>query len=564
MGAATFSSLSYESSETGNHKLNDGGFPEHIWCGTCTRGNSRRYSRKSPETAEEELQRRRRRKKRTEFRDVMVGSDEIVKPDCRMLQSGRGGCSLSCSPAFHITQKQQEVEEGNYEDEKENNGIQNRLGGNKSEIEQATSKRPKTQKLEPVTPGNTNEGEVWEELRRENQRADSAVLSELDNFMMPVADKDNKRGLMKAHQEGGRLEKLWASFIPVPTPVGEKPAEDQNERLRKRLQGTPPLTPTNFLAKLTEGEVPSPPRAVSNVVDGDGDVENLNPEVAHLKDSSVPKKEEENQSQGSVWEELVEEQHSEIKADSEGLHGRLFKDFESRFKQRTPPQQRRSKRSSGGSSARRRPSSVAGGQKRRGSLLHTMNEKKACNVGIGLSGIKLKPNQIVGALRRLDMKVLSPDTVTRLVAIFPSQQEIQLSSKYRGNPEDLDPAERFFNLIATQLPTPNARLQAALMITEFSQKLESVRESVKRMQRGCLAIRESRPLRTVLKAVLKLGNFMNTGKSGYVYGFKLSTLPMLVSIRSAYDKKLSLLGYIVTHLQKEKPGLAEEVNLFFD
>ena len=58
-----------------------------------------------------------------------------------------------------------------------------------------------------------------------------------------------------------------------------------------------------------------------------------------------------------------------------------------------------------------------------------------------------------------------------------------------------------------------------------------------------MSIRNSEKLKKILEIILAFGNYMNSGKRGSVYGFKLTSLEALVETKST-DKTQNLLHYI--------------------
>ena len=62
----------------------------------------------------------------------------------------------------------------------------------------------------------------------------------------------------------------------------------------------------------------------------------------------------------------------------------------------------------------------------------------------------------------------------------------------------------------------------------------------------------SKKLRSFLEIVLAFGNYLNSGKRGPAYGFKLQSLDSLVDAKSG-DRKLCLLHYIIETIHKKFP-----------
>lgn len=73
----------------------------------------------------------------------------------------------------------------------------------------------------------------------------------------------------------------------------------------------------------------------------------------------------------------------------------------------------------------------------------------------------------------------------------------------------------------------------------------------------------SKKLRALLEIILAFGNYLNSGKRGPAYGFKLQSLDALVDAKSA-DRKQSLLHYIIETVHRKVPEAASwDVDLRF-
>lgn len=66
---------------------------------------------------------------------------------------------------------------------------------------------------------------------------------------------------------------------------------------------------------------------------------------------------------------------------------------------------------------------------------------------------------------------------------------------------------------------------------------------------SCSEVVKSSKLRKVLEVVLAFGNFMNQGRRGNAFGFKLSSLNNILDTKSSTDKDVTLLHYIIKTLE---------------
>ena len=65
----------------------------------------------------------------------------------------------------------------------------------------------------------------------------------------------------------------------------------------------------------------------------------------------------------------------------------------------------------------------------------------------------------------------------------------------------------------------------------------------------------SKKLRSLLEIVLAFGNYLNSGKRGPAYGFKLQSLDALIDAKSG-DRRQCLLHFIIETIHKKMPQIA--------
>ena len=71
---------------------------------------------------------------------------------------------------------------------------------------------------------------------------------------------------------------------------------------------------------------------------------------------------------------------------------------------------------------------------------------------------------------------------------------------------------------------------------------------------SCSEVVTSGKLRKVLEVVLAFGNFMNQGRRGNAFGFKLSSLNNILDTKSSTDKDVTLLHYVIKTLESKVSG----------
>eukprot|EP00873_Tetraselmis_striata_P025869 jgi/Tetstr1/446133/TSEL_033732.t2 len=191
----------------------------------------------------------------------------------------------------------------------------------------------------------------------------------------------------------------------------------------------------------------------------------------------------------------------------------------------------------------------------RSSVVHMLLDlKRAANVEIMLSNIKMDYSDIVTAILGLEADRLAPETVEQLQRFVPSHEEGEMLRGYvdaGGSPDSLGRAERFF-LHLIKIP----RLSSKLNALEFRVGFDSCRIWVDKVLDGihtaCTQVLSSGRLRRMLEVVLKLGNTLNEGTRNKSKGFKLASLHRLYDTRS-FDGRTTLLHYMVAHIEHTDP-----------
>lgn len=75
-------------------------------------------------------------------------------------------------------------------------------------------------------------------------------------------------------------------------------------------------------------------------------------------------------------------------------------------------------------------------------------------------------------------------------------------------------------------------------------------------------ISRSRRVKRILEVVLAFGNYMNRGNRAGALGFKVNSLNKMVDTKSSIDKKVTLIHYLLTTIERKFPDLLNlEVDL---
>lgn len=182
-----------------------------------------------------------------------------------------------------------------------------------------------------------------------------------------------------------------------------------------------------------------------------------------------------------------------------------------------------------------------------------LDPKRANNLAIILSRLRLPNEEIRRAVVHLDAEVLSPEAVSALQKCVPLPEEIELVAT--AEPASLGFAERFVLQVGS-VPRLKQRLETFAFKHKFNGALHSLWSELNLMTNAAVQLVGCPPLHRLLGLLLTLGNALNQGsfRSG-AEGFRLECLTRLAELK-ANDKNSSLLQYAVATAAGQGDGSA--------
>lgn len=176
--------------------------------------------------------------------------------------------------------------------------------------------------------------------------------------------------------------------------------------------------------------------------------------------------------------------------------------------------------------------------------------KKSMNLNIFLKQFRRSNEEIIEMIKKADVRAFGVEKLKGLIKLLPQQDEIDLIENFDGNVEKLGTAEKFYRLLI-QLPAFRCRLEAMLLVGDFSSQLAMIRPNIHLLNTVCGRLTDNTSLKKFLRLVLHAGNFLNKGtSSGNAVGFRINSLNKLVMIRSNIAR-LSLLHHLVEQAESE-------------
>lgn len=204
------------------------------------------------------------------------------------------------------------------------------------------------------------------------------------------------------------------------------------------------------------------------------------------------------------------------------------------------------------------PGSASSGStsSRKNTLLDT---KRLQNIAITRRKLALTPPAIMSAVHRMDLTSLSPESVDFLLKIAPSQEEMQKYREYeaeRKSVSDLSDEDQFLaNLM--KIERFEHKIKIMLFMATFEESANLLEPQFSTLTAASKCVRDADKFHKILEVLLAYGNYMNSGRRGGVYGFKLSSLDTLSGMKSCVERSLSLLHVFCDSVAQSFPELLD-------
>lgn len=184
--------------------------------------------------------------------------------------------------------------------------------------------------------------------------------------------------------------------------------------------------------------------------------------------------------------------------------------------------------------------------------------KRANNIGILLSMLKMSPEQVAKSIVNCEDK-FTEDNLKSLIKLLPGDQDREILKEFIGAPPDvintLGPPEQLY-LHLLGLPRLEGRLRAILYKSQFDNSLSRLRDDIDACSRGVKEMKDNTIMARIIELILNIGNFLNQGTaSGSAFGFRLDVLSKLKDTKSPIKSDYSVLHYLCYFIEKKKPKL---------
>ncbi|XP_055038174.2 formin-like protein 1 isoform X2 [Misgurnus anguillicaudatus] len=190
------------------------------------------------------------------------------------------------------------------------------------------------------------------------------------------------------------------------------------------------------------------------------------------------------------------------------------------------------------------------------SKISILEPNRAKNLAITLRRGGMSGAQICDAIKTCNLNLLNSDFLEQLERFIPSDYELKMIQNFEreGRPlAELSEEDRFM-VAFNKIPHLSQRISTLTFMGNFSESIQLLQPQLNAIIAASMSIKSSSKLKKILEIILAFGNYMNSGKRGSAYGFRLQSLDLLLDTKST-DRKQTLLHFIVAIIQEKYPHL---------
>ncbi|VDK82843.1 unnamed protein product [Litomosoides sigmodontis] len=188
-----------------------------------------------------------------------------------------------------------------------------------------------------------------------------------------------------------------------------------------------------------------------------------------------------------------------------------------------------------------------------------LDTKRLQNIAITCRKLAMSAPVIMSAVHRMDLNALVPENVDILIKIAPTHEETVKFKEYElehKNFSDLSDEDQFLAELV-KIERFEHKIKIMSFMATFDESADLLEPQFVNLTAASKCVREAAKFHRLLEVLLAYGNYMNSGRKGGVYGFKLSSLDTLSGLKSSVDRSLSLLHVIAETVSQNFPGLLD-------
>ncbi|XP_016423970.1 FH2 domain-containing protein 1 [Sinocyclocheilus rhinocerous] len=195
-------------------------------------------------------------------------------------------------------------------------------------------------------------------------------------------------------------------------------------------------------------------------------------------------------------------------------------------------------------SVRQSPSNASGPE-----MVTILNSKKNMNIGIFLKLFKRSVSGMIDDVINGRGERFGTGKLKELCKLLPEDGEVRQLLDFKGDCSTLSEADRFMVQLV-KVPCYEERLNSLVLKEEFPHFMDEVNHSIAVMTSAGQELLECADLHSVIRLVLKTGNYMNSGGyAGSAVGFRIMSLLKLADTK-ANKPGMNLMHYVAMQAQK--------------
>ncbi|TMS07531.1 FH2 domain-containing protein 1 [Larimichthys crocea] len=189
-----------------------------------------------------------------------------------------------------------------------------------------------------------------------------------------------------------------------------------------------------------------------------------------------------------------------------------------------------------------------------GEMVSILSSKRSMNLGIFLKQFKRPVKDMIEDIKSGSSLNFASGKLKELCKLLPDKEEVKQLVSFKGDHFALPEADLFM-LLLVKIPSYEERLNCLVVKEEFFPLMDEMKEFISSLTNAGNELLESDHLHSVIRLVLKTGNYMNAGGyAGSAVGFRMASLLKLADTK-ANKPGMNLMHYVVIQAQKADKAL---------
>lgn len=184
-----------------------------------------------------------------------------------------------------------------------------------------------------------------------------------------------------------------------------------------------------------------------------------------------------------------------------------------------------------------------------------LDDKKLMNLGICLSKIPFKKEEIKEIFLKMDYKKFNTDNIEQLNKVLPTIEDIEAFKNFKGDIKQVSEGELFVKELIS-IPRIKEVIDFMTIKLSFQTDSNETIRKIKSFSEGFDCLNSSTQFQALLRYILNISNYLNSNsRYGNVIGFSLTCLNNLDSSKSFINKNYNIIDYLITNLKQNEPTI---------